>query len=89
MTTIASKAAGTQPACAMAVDPTSTYLFLSPTGESEVVPGGNAFWSLAESEMDRFGHGWLVAEFKFAEDWPSRVLHVTVGTGTLHRPAVS
>lgn len=59
----------------MAIDPTSTYIHLAADGEGRTVPGGDAFWSLPANEIERFGHGWLVAEFTFDADWPNWEMH--------------
>jgi mannose-6-phosphate isomerase-like protein (cupin superfamily) len=126
----------------MALDPRHTYVHLSSDGTATELPGGEAFWSLPQPEIERHAQGWLVSEFEFATDWsqwemhpngdeyvyllsgsvdlllelpqqtrtvslrahgafvvprgvwhtakvhsPSRMLHVTLGAGTRHRPA--
>lgn len=126
------------------LDPTAAYVLLTADGIAEAVAGGDAFWSQPESELDRFGRGWLVSEYRFDTDWsnwemhpdadeivyllegaidlvlerptghdtaalrdrglaivprgvwhtarvvvPSRVLHITMGSGTQHRPVAA
>lgn len=125
----------------MALNPQQTYVHLGPEGTVTQLPGGEAFWSLPESDLEYYGHGWLVLEFETTSDWlnwemhpngdefvyllsgaidmlleqengmriveirgtgamvvprgvwhtakvhtPSRMLHVTLGSGTQHRP---
>jgi mannose-6-phosphate isomerase-like protein (cupin superfamily) len=127
-----------------ALDPTASYVLLTADGVAEQVVGDDAFWAQPESELDRFGRGWLVSEYRFDADWsswemhpeadeivyllegaidlvlerptghdtvalrdrglvivprgvwhtarvtvPSRVLHVTMGGGTRHRPVAA
>jgi len=57
------------------IDPEKEYLHLDADRRISVVPGGEAFWSLPESEMEKFGHGWLVTEYAFTTDWPSWEMH--------------
>ena len=59
----------------MALDPRNTYVHLAADGKSTELPGGDAFWSLPDAEIDKFGRGWLVAEFSFDADWPNWEMH--------------
>jgi mannose-6-phosphate isomerase-like protein (cupin superfamily) len=59
----------------MAIDPVSTYVHLGQDGTSAQLPGGDAFWSMPEKELDAIGEGWLVSEFVFTEDWPNWEMH--------------
>ena len=52
-----------------------TYLQLAPDGTATPLPGGEAFWSLPEAEIDRHHLGWLVSEFVFSADWPNWEMH--------------
>jgi mannose-6-phosphate isomerase-like protein (cupin superfamily) len=55
--------------------PVSTYVHLAETGQATPLPGGDAFWSLPDAEVERYGNGWLVAEFEFATDWSNWEMH--------------
>lgn len=59
----------------MTFDPRETYVHLAAGGEGRTVPGGDAFWSLPDAQLEAFGHGWLVAEFTFDADWPQWEMH--------------
>jgi mannose-6-phosphate isomerase-like protein (cupin superfamily) len=59
----------------MPIDPSQTYVLLSADGSAVQLPGGEAFWSRPESELDRFGQGWLVSEFECSTDWPNWEMH--------------
>jgi mannose-6-phosphate isomerase-like protein (cupin superfamily) len=59
----------------MAIDPRQTYVHLAADGAATELPGGDAFWSQSDAELDRFGRGWLVAEFQFDADWPNWEMH--------------
>lgn len=59
----------------MPIDPETSYVHLEAQGQASVVPGGEAFWSLPEGEMAKFGRGWLVSEFGFSKNWPSWEMH--------------
>ena len=59
----------------MPFDPSETYVYLTAGGAAQQLPGGEAFWSMPEPELDRFGHGWLVTEFESASDWPNWEMH--------------
>lgn len=59
----------------MPIDPSQTYVLLSADGSATQVPGGEAFWSRPESELDRFGQSWLVTEFECSADWPNWEMH--------------
>jgi mannose-6-phosphate isomerase-like protein (cupin superfamily) len=59
----------------MILYPKDTYVHLADTGAATQLPGGDAFWSLPESDMQRCGTGWLISEFEFASDWPNWEMH--------------
>jgi mannose-6-phosphate isomerase-like protein (cupin superfamily) len=59
----------------MSIDPSQTYVFLAANGSAVQVPGGEAFWSRPESELNQFGQSWLVSEFECSTDWPSWEMH--------------
>jgi len=59
----------------MPLDPQRTYVHLGQSGAATELPGGDAFWALPDSEIERFGNGWLIAEFQFDADWPSWEMH--------------
>ncbi|MEO8330596.1 MAG: cupin [Candidatus Nanopelagicales bacterium] len=59
----------------MSIDPSHTYVFLAADGSAVQLPGGEAFWSRPESELHRFGQGWLVSEFECSTDWPNWEMH--------------
>lgn len=59
----------------MAIDPSRTYVLLSADGSAVQVPGGEAFWSRPEAELDRLGRDWLVSEFECSTDWPNWEMH--------------
>jgi len=59
----------------MPIDPSQTYVFLAPDGSAVDVPGGEAFWSGPETELDRFGRSWLISEFECSSDWASWEMH--------------
>lgn len=59
----------------MALNPQRTYVHLAPDGVATELVGGEAFWSLPESEIEGHGHGWLISEFEFASDWPNWEMH--------------
>ena len=69
----------------MALDPTQSYVHLAASGLAEIVPGGEQLWSLPDD-----GRGavvvpkgvWHTAKVLA----PSRMLFVTMGAGTQHRP---
>jgi hypothetical protein len=56
-------------------DPSVDYAYLGRNGSSAVFEGGEKFWSLPPEELDKLGHGWLVSEFRCAEDWPNWEMH--------------
>jgi mannose-6-phosphate isomerase-like protein (cupin superfamily) len=125
----------------MEFNPQQTYIHLGSGGTATRLPGGEAFWALPESDLERYGQSWLISEFETTSDWlnwemhpngdefvylltgaidmlleqekgtrileirgsgamvvprgvwhttkvhaPSRMLHVTLGSGTQHRP---
>jgi mannose-6-phosphate isomerase-like protein (cupin superfamily) len=57
------------------IDPQDRYVHLDAEGRASVLPGGEAFWSLPESELERFGNGWLVTEYTFTADWSNWEMH--------------
>ena len=59
----------------MSLNPQHTYVHLAEDGAATQLPGGDAFWSLPESEIQRYGGGWLISEFEFAADWPNWEMH--------------
>jgi mannose-6-phosphate isomerase-like protein (cupin superfamily) len=59
----------------MTLDPRHTYVHLAADGKATELPGGEAFWSLPEAEIERYGRGWLVSEFEFSSDWPNWEMH--------------
>lgn len=59
----------------MAIDPASTYVLLNHVGAATQMPGGEAFWSKSPAELDAMGHGWLVSEYVFSNDWPNWEMH--------------
>jgi mannose-6-phosphate isomerase-like protein (cupin superfamily) len=59
----------------MSIDPSQTYVFLAADGSAVQMPGGEAFWSRPESELNQFGQSWLVSEFVCATDWPNWEMH--------------
>lgn len=59
----------------MFFDPSATYIQLKAGGSAEKLPGGDAFWSRPEADLDRLGQDWLITEFECAEDWPHWEMH--------------
>lgn len=59
----------------MTTDLSSHYVLLDAVGNATPVTGGDAFWSLPEDELERYGRGWLVSEYAFASDWPQWEMH--------------
>jgi mannose-6-phosphate isomerase-like protein (cupin superfamily) len=59
----------------MALDPRQTYVHLAADGVAAELPGGDAFWSQPQAEIEKVGHGWLVSEFAFDADWPNWEMH--------------
>jgi mannose-6-phosphate isomerase-like protein (cupin superfamily) len=59
----------------MVIDPSRTYVHLTAAGGAELLEGGEAFWSRPEADLERHGHGWLVTEFAFTEDWADWEMH--------------
>ena len=57
------------------VDPSQTYVLLGTDGSAVQLPGGDAFWSRPEAELDELGRRWLVSEFEFSADWPDWEMH--------------
>ncbi len=56
-------------------DFTENYASLKSNGNIEIFEGGDKFWSLAESDLDKIGENWLITEFHFEEDWKSWEMH--------------
>jgi hypothetical protein len=50
----------------MAINPQQTYVHLAIDGAATELP---------ETELNRYGGGWLVSEFEFAADWPNWEMH--------------
>jgi len=59
----------------MAIDPVSTYLFLTPEGGALPVPGGEAFWSQGSDALAGRPEGWMVSEYVFERDWSHWEMH--------------
>ena len=59
----------------MPLDPTQTYVHLGAEGSATEVAGGEAFWAQPESDIERFGRGWLVSEFECSADWTNWEMH--------------
>ncbi len=59
----------------MLLNPQDRYVRLGADGVAETLPGGAAFWSLAQAEKDRVGSDWLVSEYEFVADWPTWEMH--------------
>jgi uncharacterized cupin superfamily protein len=56
-------------------DPQQSHTTLISDGATKLIPGGDAFWSLAVSEIEKFGADWLVSEFECTVDWPNWEMH--------------
>lgn len=59
----------------MPLNPQETFIHLAQDGRATELPGGEAFWALPPTELERHGHGWLLTELAFASDWPSWERH--------------
>lgn len=59
----------------MPFHPQTSYVSLGTTGDATLLPGGDAFWSLPESEMTALGTNWLISEYEFSADWPTWEMH--------------
>lgn len=59
----------------MFFDPSETYVHLTADGSAQKLPGGEQFWTMPESELDRFGQGWLITEFECSSDWSNWEMH--------------
>ncbi len=59
----------------MVMDLEAQYIFLQHDGQSGVMEGGETFWSQPPEALDRYGHGWLVTQYRFLEDWTSWEMH--------------
>lgn len=59
----------------MPFNPEDQYVHLTPDGRAVTMPGGDAFWSMPEAEMDKLGRGWLISEFVCTEDWKTWEMH--------------
>jgi hypothetical protein len=57
------------------INPQITYVHLGADAAAAPLPGGAAFWSLPESEMNRYSGGWMISEFECSADWPSWEMH--------------
>jgi mannose-6-phosphate isomerase-like protein (cupin superfamily) len=57
------------------LDPLETFVHLRPDGSTALLPGGEAFWSLPPSELERIGRDWMVLELAFDADWPNWEMH--------------
>jgi quercetin dioxygenase-like cupin family protein len=59
----------------MVIDPSHTYLNLVRDGSTRQLPGGEAFWSLPETELAAHGENWMLLEFECASDWKTWEMH--------------
>jgi mannose-6-phosphate isomerase-like protein (cupin superfamily) len=59
----------------MLLNPQHRYVHLRADGVAEALPGGAAFWSLPQAELDRLGSAWLISEYEFTSDWPTWEMH--------------
>ncbi|WP_280151428.1 cupin [Piscinibacter sp. XHJ-5] len=59
----------------MALDPAQSYVHLAPNGSSQILAGGEQFWSLPEGEAALYGRGWLISEFECSSDWANWEMH--------------
>lgn len=59
----------------MSIDPSQTYVLLTADGSSVQVPGGEAFWTSPESELNQFSQSWLISEFECSTDWSNWEMH--------------
>lgn len=59
----------------MAIDLEKEYVFLQHDGRSGVMDGGDTFWSQSTEELERYGRGWLITQYRFFEDWTSWEMH--------------
>ncbi|MFJ3461560.1 cupin domain-containing protein [Achromobacter spanius] len=59
----------------MAIDLTSHYVYLDASGAAATMTGGDEFWSQSPVDLEKYGRGWLVSEYKFAADWPQWEMH--------------
>ncbi|MBS1765807.1 MAG: cupin domain-containing protein [Acidobacteria bacterium] len=59
----------------MPLNPLDTYVHFDGDGVATPLPGGEAFWSLPEADMDRFVRGWVVLELEFHSDWANWEMH--------------
>jgi mannose-6-phosphate isomerase-like protein (cupin superfamily) len=59
----------------MSIDPSQTYVLLASDGSAQQLPGGEAFWSRPEPELDRLGQSWLISEFECSTDWSNWEMH--------------
>ncbi len=59
----------------MRLDPQQHYLSLLPAGQSQLLPGGEAFWQQPPPVLDALGRNWLVTESSFNTDLAQWELH--------------
>lgn len=59
----------------MSLNPQETYVLLGTDGAAQLLPGGDRFWELPESDLAQCGDGWLVSEYLFERDWPGWEMH--------------
>jgi mannose-6-phosphate isomerase-like protein (cupin superfamily) len=57
------------------IDPSETYVLLTPEGRAEQLSGGMPFWSRPSAEIDQLAKDWLITEFECATDWPNWEMH--------------
>ena len=58
----------------MVLHPQRSYVHLAQDGAAQTVPA-DGFWQLPEPELAGYGHGWMISEFAFTEDWPNWEMH--------------
>lgn len=58
----------------MPLNPQDTYVHLADTGTAQEV-SPDTLWKLPSPELAGYGHGWLISEYEFTEDWPTWEMH--------------
>jgi hypothetical protein len=56
-------------------NPQHSYAGLESDGDAKLVAGGNAFWSLPDRDIEKFGSDGLVSEFECDTDWRDCEMH--------------
>ncbi len=59
----------------MPLNPQDTYVYLGRDGAAIEVPSGAQFWSLPDTEMERFGKGLVTSELMFSENCSNWEMH--------------